>query len=205
MSSSPAFRNPSAIAPPPPPPPPPHPPPPPPPPPPAAKMKLSAASFCLLVASAISPAAAFGPISSSFSSSRPAFATSLGATVESSTTSVPTASNFLTAEQAAACVEAVGSPLYAYSLPALAEAAEACLAFPNAYGLTVRYAMKACPNGAILSYLGSRGVHIDASSGYEVRRAMDAGIPAENISLSTQELPDNFAELMDMGVKVNAW
>ena len=31
------------------------------------------------------------------------------------------------------------------------------------------------------------------------------GIPAENISLSTQELPENFAELIDMGVKVNAW
>jgi hypothetical protein len=34
---------------------------------------------------------------------------------------------------------------------------------------------------------------------------MDNGIPAENISLSTQELPENFAELIDMGVKVNAW
>lgn len=33
---------------------------------------------------------------------------------------------------------------------------------------------------------------------------MQNGIPAENISLSTQELPSNFAELMDMGVKVNA-
>jgi hypothetical protein len=34
---------------------------------------------------------------------------------------------------------------------------------------------------------------------------MSAGIPAENISLSTQELPENFAELVKMGVNINAW
>jgi len=34
---------------------------------------------------------------------------------------------------------------------------------------------------------------------------MTMGVPAENISLSTQELPADFAELVDMGVKVNAW
>ena len=64
--------------------------------------------------------------------------------------------------------------------------------------------MKSCPNASILKFFSSKGIHIDASSGYEVRRAMAAGIPAENISLSTQELPADFAELVDMGVKVNA-
>ena len=39
----------------------------------------------------------------------------------------------------------------------------------------------------------------------KVRRAIAVGIPPENISLSSQELPADFAELMDMGVKVNAW
>ena len=56
-----------------------------------------------------------------------------------------------------------------------------------------------------LKLFNNKGIHIDASSGFEVRRAMAAGIPAENISLSTQELPADFAELVDMGVKVNAW
>merc|ERR1719410_904896 len=79
-----------------------------------------------------------------------------------------------------------------------------CLSFPNAYGLTVRYAMKACPNKAILQFFHGKGIHIDASSGFEVRRAIAAGIPAESISLSTQELPSDFGELVDMGVKVNA-
>jgi len=94
--------------------------------------------------------------------------------------------------------------LYAYSLDKLNQHADSCLAFPNAYGLTVRYAMKACPNKAILQFFNGKGVHIDASSGYEVRRAIAAGIPPENISLSTQELPSDFAELVDMGIKLNA-
>jgi diaminopimelate decarboxylase len=65
--------------------------------------------------------------------------------------------------------------------------------------------MKACPNSSVLKYFNSRGIHIDASSGYEVRRAMAAGIPAENISLSSQELPEDFVDLVNMGVKINAW
>ena len=118
----------------------------------------------------------------------------------------PTESTFLTPESAKEAVEvAGGTPLYAYSLDKLGEAADACLAFPNAFGLTVRFAMKACPNSAILKFFDSKGIHVDASSGYEVRRAISAGIPAENISLSTQELPADFAELVAMGVKVNAW
>jgi diaminopimelate decarboxylase len=118
----------------------------------------------------------------------------------------PEKSHFLTAETAAACIDiAGGTPLYAYSVETLEAAADACLAFPNAYGLTVRYAMKACPNSSILKLFNKKGIHIDASSGYEVTRAMDAGIPAENISLSTQELPQNFAELVNLGIKVNAW
>lgn len=116
----------------------------------------------------------------------------------------PDKSVFLTPESAKACIDIAGSPVYAYSLEKLEQNADACLAFPNAYGLTVRYAMKASPNSSILKYFNSRGIHIDASSGYEARRAMSAGIPAENISLSTQELPSDFAELVKMGVKVNA-
>lgn len=117
----------------------------------------------------------------------------------------PSESVFLTPETTKACVEAAGgTPVYAYSLDKLEKAADECLAFPNAYGLTVRYAMKASPNAAILKFFSSKGIHIDASSGYEVRRAMAAGIPADHISLSTQELPVDFAELVDMGVKLNA-
>ena len=110
---------------------------------------------------------------------------------------------FLTPGQAEGVREAVGTPAFAYSAAGLREQAETALAFPNAFGLTVRYAMKASPNAAILQLFASMGLHIDASSGHEVRRALAAGVPAERISLSTQELPDFFAELVDQGVKVN--
>ena len=118
----------------------------------------------------------------------------------------PEQSVFLTPSTAKACIDvAGGTPLYAYSLEKLEESANNCLAFPNAFGLTVRYAAKACPNSSILKFFSNKGIHMDCSSGYEVRRAMAAGIPAEHISLSSQELPHDFADLMDMGVKVNAW
>ena len=118
----------------------------------------------------------------------------------------PSKSVFLTPETAKACIDvAGGTPVYAYSLATLAEQADKCLNFPNAYGLTVRYAMKASPNAAILKFFNSKNIHIDASSGFEVRRAIAAGIPPEHISLSTQELPDDFVDLVNMGIKVNAW
>lgn len=117
----------------------------------------------------------------------------------------PEQSVFLTPPMAKACIDvAGGTPLYAYSLEKLEESANNCLAFPNAFGLTVRYAAKACPNSSILKFFSNKGIHMDCSSGYEVRRAMAAGIPADHISLSSQELPYDFADLMDMGVKVNA-
>lgn len=43
-----------------------------------------------------------------------------------------------------------GTPVYVYDMKTLADQARKALAFPNAYGLTVRYAMKASPNAAIL-------------------------------------------------------
>jgi diaminopimelate decarboxylase len=64
--------------------------------------------------------------------------------------------------------------------------------------------MKSCPNAAILRLLMGAGLHFDASSGYEALRAMKAGAPGSLISLSTQELPDFFPELVAQGVFVNA-
>ncbi|MGJ8640171.1 MAG: diaminopimelate decarboxylase [Opitutaceae bacterium] len=97
-----------------------------------------------------------------------------------------------------------GTPVYVYDEASLKANAAAVLAFPNAFGLTARYAMKASPNAAILQIFQKAGLHIDASSGYEVRRAFAAGYEAEKISLSTQELPADFAELYEAGIEINA-
>ncbi len=96
------------------------------------------------------------------------------------------------------------TPCYVYNEAALEEQAKKALAFPNAFGLTVRYAMKAASNKEILKLFYSLGLQIDASSAYEVKRAMLAGIPAEHISLSSQQLPGNLKEIVESGVKYNA-
>lgn len=111
---------------------------------------------------------------------------------------------FLTPALARHVVESFSSPTFVYDQATLEKNALAALAFPHAFGLTVRYAMKASPNAAILQVFDSMGLHIDASSGYEVRRALAAGIAPERISLSTQELPEDFCELYELGIRFNA-
>ena len=111
---------------------------------------------------------------------------------------------FLTPEQAEAARARFGTPLYVYDERTLKAQADRTLAFPNAFGLTVRYAMKASPNAALLRIFAERGLHIDASSGHECHRALRAGISAEKISLSTQEFPADFAELHRAGIRFNA-
>jgi diaminopimelate decarboxylase len=111
---------------------------------------------------------------------------------------------FLTPEQAEAARRQFGTPLYLYDERALKHQAREALRFPNAFGLTVRYAMKASPNAAIIRIFAAAGLHIDASSGYECERAMRAGVPAARISLSTQELPEDFRGLFEAGIRFTA-
>ena len=113
-------------------------------------------------------------------------------------------SRFLEYASAQRIAEEYGTPCYVYDAATLDANATAVLSFPNAYGLTARYAMKACPNANILRRFEAAGLHIDASSGYEVKRAMAAGFAPEKISLSTQELPEDFAALCAQGVLLNA-
>lgn len=112
--------------------------------------------------------------------------------------------NFLTPETARAIANEYGTPCYVYSQTALERQAKKVLAFPNAFGLTPRYAMKASSNAAILRLFNSLGLHIDASSAFEVKRAMLAGIAPEHISLSSQQMPDDIADIVALGVKFNA-
>jgi diaminopimelate decarboxylase len=111
---------------------------------------------------------------------------------------------FLDFTTARAVADQFGTPVYVYDEATLQANAAAVLAFPNAYGLTARYAMKASPNAAILQIFNQAGLCIDASSGYEVRRAIAAGYEPSKISLSTQELPEDFAELYEAGIEINA-
>lgn len=97
-----------------------------------------------------------------------------------------------------------GTPVFVYDRARLEAQAITMLKFPAPYGLTVRYAMKALPTSAVLRIFARLGLGIDASSGGEVHRALAAGLKPESISLSTQELPSDFAELRRLGVAINA-
>ncbi|MEX2380868.1 MAG: diaminopimelate decarboxylase [Opitutales bacterium] len=111
---------------------------------------------------------------------------------------------FLTRDQAFEVREKIGTPAYVYDERSLKRYAASALRFPNAFGLTVRYAMKASPNASLLRIFDRAGLSIDASSAFECERAMKAGIAADKISLSTQELPRDFGGLIERGVTLNA-
>lgn len=111
---------------------------------------------------------------------------------------------FLTREKAAEVRERFGTPTYVYDASSLEAAARNALAFPNAFGFTLRYAMKANPNHAILKMFRVLGLHIDASSDHEVERALRAGFEPGQIQLTSQAPSRNLAKHVERGVLVNA-
>ena len=111
---------------------------------------------------------------------------------------------FLNDDQVRTIREEFGTPVYVYDQRMLEAQAEAVLNFPNAFGLTARYAMKALPNSTVIRILTQKGLHIDASSGYEAERAMRAGVPGPHIMLTAQQIPKNLKHLIEQGVIFNA-
>ncbi len=111
---------------------------------------------------------------------------------------------FLKGEQVRDIAKQFETPVFVYSRKLLEQQADKALAFPNAFGLTVRYAMKANPNLNILRIFHNKGIKIDASSEYEVERAALAGIPPENILLTSQQFPVNLEFIVDKAVEFNA-
>jgi len=97
-----------------------------------------------------------------------------------------------------------GTPCYVYDETALAAAARTALAFPAAFGFTLRYAMKANPNVRVLGIFRDLGLHVDASSEYEVERALRAGFPPERIQLTSQMPAKRLEEHVDRGILFNA-
>jgi diaminopimelate decarboxylase len=112
--------------------------------------------------------------------------------------------SFLTEVQVREIQAEFGTPVYVYDQASLERQAAEALAFPNAHGLTVRFAMKSLPTAAVIQTLSRAGLHIDASSGFEAVRAMKAGVSAEHIQITAQELPENLQELIEQGVLFNA-
>lgn len=108
--------------------------------------------------------------------------------------------------QLIAIAEVYGTPLYVHDETTYRRYGREALKAPNAFGLTVRYAMKANPHRAILHIFDGMEIEIDASSYYEVRRALAAGIAPQKILLTSQEMqpPARLEELVHLGVLYNA-
>ena len=111
---------------------------------------------------------------------------------------------FLTGTQVRSVQQRFGTPTFVYHQAGLEAQAQRALAFPNPYGLTVRFAMKACPAAAVIRVFSRCGLHIDASSGFEATRALRAGVPAADIQITAQQLPTDLVALVEAGIRFNA-
>ena len=111
---------------------------------------------------------------------------------------------FLSAAQAEEVRRRFGTPCYVYDRAALERTARAALAWKAPYGFTLRYAMKANPSRGILDLFRDLGLHIDASSDWEVDRALRAGFPGARIQLTSQMPSGRAAEHAARGVLLNA-
>jgi len=111
---------------------------------------------------------------------------------------------FLTAERAAQVRERFGTPCYVYERATLETAAREALAAPAPFGLTVRYAMKANPSRGVLTLFRDLGLHVDASSDFEVERALRAGFRPDAVQLTSQMPSRRLAEHVARGVRFNA-
>jgi diaminopimelate decarboxylase len=87
--------------------------------------------------------------------------------------------------------ENYGTPFYLYDEDTIIRKCKMALSMPNAYGINVRYAMKANSNKTLLQIINNQGLLIDASSLNEVKRAQIAGIGLKQIMLTTQEISEN--------------
>src|SRR2546428_230048 len=111
---------------------------------------------------------------------------------------------FLTSAEAALVRERFGTPCYVYDRAALEAAARAALAFPQVFGFTLRYAMKANPSHAVLRLFRVVGLHMYARSDPEVERALRAGPAPGRIQLTSQVPSRRLEEFVARGVLYNA-
>jgi len=117
--------------------------------------------------------------------------------------------SLLDAETVAQAAKTFGTPVYVYDEALILDRCRECIQMPRAYGLIVRYAMKANSNRTILKIITNAGLHLDASSLNEVARAFLAGVPYQQIMLTTQEVHTGterkkLEEMLLSGLRYNA-
>lgn len=114
----------------------------------------------------------------------------------------------VTSENILKAVTEFGTPIYLYDEELIKQKCSSVLSMPNAFGLRVRYAMKANSNKTLLQLIADQGINIDASSLNEVRRAVASGINPARIIMTSQEVPEDedrydLEQLIRKGLKYN--
>jgi diaminopimelate decarboxylase len=99
-----------------------------------------------------------------------------------------------------------GTPTFVYDEARMRGAVEYLRALPSAFGHTIRYSIKANPSAAVIRLFDSMGTHFDASSVYEVQRAVRAGVDPSKILLTAQEavFDQDLLGLLDAGLRFDA-
>jgi diaminopimelate decarboxylase len=111
---------------------------------------------------------------------------------------------FLTPGEVRYVADVFGTPAYVYDEATLESNARYMTGLPNPFGLTVRYSLKACQTAAIVRLFDRMGLSFDASSIWEVRRAIGAGVGPSKILLTGQEAGDGTFDLVRQGMKFDA-
>lgn len=111
---------------------------------------------------------------------------------------------FLQPEEVRFIAETFGTPVYVYHEASIKNNSEYMKSLPNAYGLTVRYSVKALGNKSILRLINSIGLEFDTSSEWEALRVINAGISPSKILLTSQEFGSQVADLIQQGIQFDA-
>lgn len=101
-----------------------------------------------------------------------------------------------------------GTPVYLHDQEYIENSCEQLLNMPNAFGLHVRYAMKANSDRTVLRVVTNKGLDLDCSSINEAARAFAAGVPYSRMMLTTQEVPsgeerEELEAMIRAGLKYN--
>ncbi|MEQ8966705.1 MAG: diaminopimelate decarboxylase [Azospirillaceae bacterium] len=111
---------------------------------------------------------------------------------------------FLEAEEVRRVAERFGTPCFVYDEATMLRRAAWFRALPTAFGTTVRYSIKANPNAAVLRLFDRAGLAFDASSEWEARRAIRAGVDPSKILLTAQEAGPGVDALIGEGLRFDA-
>ena len=83
---------------------------------------------------------------------------------------------FLTEQEVRDVAAEFGSPTFVYDLGTIRSRYDYFSNLPNAFGLTIRYSVKANPNRTIVKAYDDLGASFDVSSVWEARRVAAAGV-----------------------------